>query len=63
MADVIDQANDLVELHLNAALENARASGSENLTGRCHWCGDPAHGIVCSRECREDMNKAERMRG
>jgi len=62
MADEIDKANELAELHLKAALDAATVAGKENLTGKCHWCGEPTTGIVCSRECRDDMNKAERMR-
>ena len=62
MADVIDDANELAELHLKAALDAARVTGNENLTGSCHWCGEPTRGIVCSRECRTDMDKAKRMK-
>jgi len=62
MADIVDDAQQLEQMHLNAALEAARVGGNERLTGKCHWCGEPTQGIVCSRECRDDMTKAERMR-
>ena len=62
MSDEIDKANELADLHLEAALANARLTGNENLTGKCHWCGEPTRGIVCSKECREDMNQAERFK-
>lgn len=63
MSDVIDKANELAELERQAAIYNAMSvTGNERLTGYCQWCKEPAHGIVCSAECRDDMNKAERMR-
>lgn len=63
MADTIDQATELTELLLNAAIASAQnATGNERLTGFCRWCGDPTPGAFCSAPCRYDMNKAERMR-
>lgn len=65
MSDVIDQANDLAEMHLKAAIKNAKnATGSQMLTGFCqNDCGERTHGAFCSAECRGDFNKRERMRG
>lgn len=62
MADEIDQANELADLHLKAALDAASVTGNENLTGSCHWCGETTRGAYCSAECRTDMNKAERFK-
>lgn len=62
MSDEADIANELAEQHLQHALANHRVTGNENLTGKCHWCGDPTRSSVCSRECRDDMNKAERFK-
>lgn len=62
MSDIIDDAQKLEEMHLKAALSNARVTGNENLTGKCHWCGEPTRGVYCSPECRTDHTKRERMR-
>jgi len=62
MADEIDQANELADLHLKAALDAAKATGNENLTGNCHWCGEPTRGAYCSAECRTDHTKQGRMK-
>lgn len=62
MADDIDNANDLADLHLKAAIYNAQTvTGNENLTGKRHWCGEPTRGAYCSKECRTDHTKRERM--
>lgn len=63
MADIIDDANELAELHLKAAIDNARVTGNEKLTGWCqNGCGEPTRGAFCSPECRNDAVKRERMR-
>jgi len=56
MADEIDKANELAEMHLKAALKNAQnVTGNESLTGWCkNNCGMPTHGAYCSKECRRD---------
>ena len=62
MADIIDDANELADLHLQAALDAAKVTGNERLTGACHWCDEPTRGAFCSASCREDANKHERMK-
>jgi len=62
MADDIDRANELAEMHLKAALDAVKVKGGKNLTGKCHWCGEATEGAYCSSECRGDSEKAERMR-
>ena len=62
MSDDIDRAQELEELQRKMALDAMKVTGNERLTGSCQWCGEPTRGIVCSRECRDDMHKAEHMR-
>lgn len=65
MADIIDDANKLADLHLEAAIYNAqKVTGNERLTGFClnTGCGEPTRGAYCSPECRTDAAKRERMR-
>lgn len=63
MADTIDQATELTEMHLNAAIASAQnATGNERLTGWCqNDCGEPTRGAYCSADCRNDAVKRERM--
>lgn len=63
MSDVIDKANELADLHLEAALYNAqKVTGNERLTGFCqNQCGEPTAGAFCSPECRNDAAMRERM--
>lgn len=62
MADEIDKANELADLHLEAAIYNAqRVTGNERLTGFCRWCGELTAGAFCSAPCRDDHTKQERM--
>lgn len=59
--DQLDEAFEIEERQRQAAIHNAMSvTGNERLTGYCQWCKEPTHGIVCSAECRDDMNKAER---
>ena len=53
---------ELADLHLEAALVNARLTGNESLTGKCKWCSEPTRGAFCSAECRNDYTKREHMR-
>lgn len=55
MADEIDKANELADLHLQAALDAAKVTDNEKLTGYCqNDCGMPTRGAYCSKECRRD---------
>ena len=62
MTDIADQAQDLQEHALRVALANARVTGNEALTGFCRNCHEPTSGVFCSKECRSDSDKRERMR-
>lgn len=64
MSDEIDKANELADLHLEAAIYNAqKVTGNERLTGWClnTGCGEATHGAYCSKECRSDHTKRLRM--
>ena len=59
MSDIIDQANERIELDLAMALK--RAAGhppSLPYTGVCHNCGDITGGgrRFCDTDCRDDYD-------
>ncbi|MDE9447406.1 hypothetical protein KKJ06_22325 [Xenorhabdus bovienii] len=60
--DIIDMANDIVELTVSHALQN-RPPALTSINGMCRWCEtEPAtHGAFCSRECGEDYERDRRM--
>ena len=60
--DIADQAQELQDHALQVALANSRATGNEALTGFCHNCNEITAGAFCSKECREDKSKRDRMR-
>ena len=58
MADEIDKANELADLHLQAALAAAKATGNEKLhyCGRCWNCDEPLEeGKFCDIDCHADF--------
>ncbi len=59
--DIIDAANDTVELMVSHALQN-RQPVLTSINGKCRWCEtEPAtHGAFCSRECGEDYERFQR---
>lgn len=64
MSDVIDRANELADLHLEAALENQRLKSRQlQYVGRCHNCDNPLEeGLFCpGGECADDHARRERM--
>ncbi|AOM40218.1 hypothetical protein A9255_06270 [Xenorhabdus hominickii] len=62
--DIIDAANDIVELNLSHALQN-RPPALTSINGMCRWCEtEPAtHGAFCSKECGEDYKQDRRKNG
>ncbi|WP_046337097.1 hypothetical protein [Xenorhabdus bovienii] len=59
--DIIDTANDTVELTVSHALQN-RQPPLTSINGMCRWCEtEPAkYGAFCSRECGEDYERDRR---
>ena len=62
MSNEADQAQELQEHALRVAIANSRVTGKECLTGFCRWCHEPTAGVFCSKECRCDSDKRDRMR-
>lgn len=59
MPEIIDQANELVELTIQNALANRPAPPV--FTGKCRNCGENIKaGNYCDKYCREDYEKRER---
>lgn len=52
MADEIDHANELAELHLRHQL--SRRAHVDRGRGFCLNCGETCNGAYCCPECRED---------
>ncbi|WP_071827423.1 hypothetical protein [Xenorhabdus bovienii] len=59
--DIIDTANDIVELTVSHALQN-RPPALTSINGMCRWCEtEPAkYGAFCSREGGEDYERLRR---
>jgi hypothetical protein len=60
MSDPLDEAERFTNLFVQEGLSK-RAKVPEN-TGECLECGEPTPGAFCSRECREDYEKVERLK-
>ncbi|AZS56747.1 hypothetical protein C5E18_11750 [Pectobacterium parmentieri] len=59
MPEIIDQANELVELTIQHALANRPPPPV--FTGKCRNCGETiSAGNYCDKDCREDYEKRER---
>ena len=61
MADIIDQANEVAEIHLKAALSQRMLEGPR-AKGQCHNCGYPLLEPYrwCNDDCKEDWEKRQR---
>lgn len=55
MADEADKAQDEVDMIIANALK--RLKPSLKPTGYCHFCNEPAEGLFCSTECRDDAER------
>jgi len=62
MSDPLDEAERFVNLFLQEGL--AKRAPVPEKTGTCLVldCGEPTEGSFCSKECREDYEKIERLR-
>jgi len=62
LVDEADQANDIAELFLRAALDKVRRPVEVRGYGLCFNCGDEVEGETrwCSLDCRADYEKRER---
>ncbi|MCW3171407.1 hypothetical protein [Shewanella subflava] len=59
MADNVDDANDLVLLHLAAELAKAKPS-LPPLTGICYYCDALTDERFCDADCRDDYEREQR---
>ncbi|MEQ4636771.1 MULTISPECIES: hypothetical protein [Providencia] len=63
--DIIDSANELNELRIQAALSNRKAA-IKSINGMCIWCEEmPAapNSAYCSKDCGDDYEKYKRKNG
>jgi hypothetical protein len=60
MADMIEEAEAVTEMFFQQALRNRSRALAP--TGFCHLCEEPTTGAFCSRECREDHEKIDRLK-
>lgn len=59
MSDPLEAAAAVTELLLQQGLRNRAAVPAK--TGFCLACEEPTPGAFCSKECREDHERAERL--
>jgi hypothetical protein len=59
MADNVDDANALADLHLNVALAKREVVASRLFTGSCYWCDAlvSAPAVFCDADCRDDFER------
>jgi hypothetical protein len=60
MSDPLEEAAAITEMLLAESLR-MRAKVPEN-TGFCLACEDPTEGAFCSKECREDYERIDRIK-
>jgi hypothetical protein len=60
MSDPLEEAAAITEMLLAESLR-MRAKVPEN-TGFCLACEDPTKGAFCSKECREDYERIDRIK-
>lgn len=60
MSDFLEDAEKFTNLFLQEGLSK-KAKVPEN-TGLCLECGEPTAGAFCSKECREDYEKMEKLK-
>lgn len=64
MADEIDMANEMADLHLKTALANVRAQPKLPPKGECYYCESKVEGekLYCDADCASDHEKEQRLR-
>jgi hypothetical protein len=60
MSDPLDEAEHFSNLFLAKAL--AKKQTVPDKTGFCLACEEPTEGAYCSKECREDHERLERLK-
>lgn len=69
MADIIDKANELADLHLRVSLRNqrigARTATPQEGIGMCLHCGEAVEGErrFCDRACADEWEAGQKRRG
>jgi hypothetical protein len=59
MADNVDEANDMAELHLSVELTKPREVCLP-LTGSCYYCDAMTDDRFCDADCRDDFERNQR---
>ncbi|MCT7942412.1 hypothetical protein [Shewanella holmiensis] len=59
MADNVDDASDMIELHLAAELAKAKPN-LPPLTGSCYYCDALTDERFCDADCRDDYERLQR---
>lgn len=64
MADEIDMANEMADLHLKNALLNVRAQPKLPPKGVCYYCDSKVNEqqLYCNKDCADDHEKELRIR-
>lgn len=59
MADKVDDANELADLHLNLALAKRDLPTHRPFTGSCYWCDAlvDAPAVFCDADCCTDFER------
>ena len=63
--DIIDSANEINELHIQASLSN-RKPAIKSYNGMCIWCNDEhiaPNSAYCSKDCGDDHAQYKRKNG
>ncbi|MEL4371395.1 hypothetical protein [Shewanella xiamenensis] len=65
MSDKADDADALVDLHIQVAMAGRARPVMRPFTGCCYWCREPvlAPRIFCDADCRDDFERDAAMKG
>lgn len=61
--DDIDKGNEHAENMLDAQIKRVRSKAADGLRaiGQCWNCDEPAHGLFCDSDCRDDYDRRARL--